>query len=113
MGETRRKFDKELEEDAVRLVREMGKPIAQVAQDLGVSEGIVGNWVNAERRRRAHVRGVTPHPAASAGPARAAPAADCLSRSADRRSLGMRGSLRFPDRHNSRSSDLRPPLHSE
>ena len=36
----------------MRLVRETGKPIAQVARDLGVNEGTLGNWVNADRRRR-------------------------------------------------------------
>jgi len=36
----------------VRLVRETGKPIAQVARELGVNEGTLGNWVNADRRRR-------------------------------------------------------------
>jgi len=34
------------------MVRETGKPIAQVARDLGVNEGTLGNWVNADRRRR-------------------------------------------------------------
>ena len=52
MGETRRKFDQDFREGAVRLVRETGKPIAQVARDLGVKEGTPGNWVNADRRRR-------------------------------------------------------------
>jgi hypothetical protein len=32
MGETRRKFDRDFREGAVRLVRETGKPIAQVAR---------------------------------------------------------------------------------
>ncbi len=52
MGETRRKFGKDFREGAVRLVRETGKPIAQVARDLGVNEGTLGNWVNADKRRR-------------------------------------------------------------
>ncbi len=52
MGETRRKFDADFKEGAVRLVRETGKPIAQVARELGVNEGTLGNWVAADRRRR-------------------------------------------------------------
>jgi transposase len=52
MGETRRKFDQDFKEGAVRLVRETGRPIAQVAKDLGINEGTLGNWVNADRRRR-------------------------------------------------------------
>ena len=36
---------------AVRIVAETGKPIAQVARDLGIHPGTLGNWVAAERRR--------------------------------------------------------------
>ena len=52
MAEGRRKFDQDFREGAVRLVRETGKPIAQVARELGVNEGTLGNWVNLDRRRR-------------------------------------------------------------
>src|SRR5438105_15188156 len=52
MAETGRKFDQDFREGAVRLVREIGKSIAQVARDLGINEGTLGNWVNADRRRR-------------------------------------------------------------
>ena len=43
MAETRRKFDQDFKEGAVRLVRETGRPIAQVAKDLGINEGTLGN----------------------------------------------------------------------
>jgi transposase len=52
MAESRRKFDADFKEGAVRLVRETGKPIAQVARDVGINEGTLGNWVNTDRRRR-------------------------------------------------------------
>jgi transposase len=50
--ESRRKFDEDFREGAVRLVLETGKPIAQVARELGVNEGTLGNWVGLDRRRR-------------------------------------------------------------
>src|SRR6266700_2556716 len=52
MAETRRKFDEDFKEGAVRLVRETRKPIAQVARELGINEGTLGNWVGLDRRRR-------------------------------------------------------------
>jgi len=36
----------------VRLVRETGKPIAQVARDLGIKDGTLANWVALDRHRR-------------------------------------------------------------
>ncbi len=58
MAESRRKFDQDFREGAVRIVRETGKPIAQVARELGVNEGTLGNWVNLDRRRRGDGNGV-------------------------------------------------------
>jgi transposase len=43
MAEARRRFDEDFKQAAVRLVRETGKPIAQVARELGIDEGTLGN----------------------------------------------------------------------
>lgn len=50
--EARRKFDAHFKEGAVRIVRETGKPIAQVARELGISDGTLGNWVRSDERAR-------------------------------------------------------------
>jgi transposase len=50
--ETRRRFDEDFKEGAVRIVRETGRPIARVARDLGVNAGTLSNWVGIDRRRR-------------------------------------------------------------
>jgi transposase len=52
MSERRRKFDQEFREGAVRIVRDIGKPIAQVARDLGIHAGTLGNWVGKDRAER-------------------------------------------------------------
>ncbi|ASR04992.1 MULTISPECIES: transposase [Gordonia] len=52
MPEKRKKYDREFRDGAVRIVEETGKPIAQVARDLGVNEGTLGNWVNRARAER-------------------------------------------------------------
>jgi transposase-like protein len=59
MPENRRKFDAEFREGAVRIVRETGKPIAQVARDLGVNAGTLGNWVDKDRAVREGADGLS------------------------------------------------------
>lgn len=48
-GQQRRRFTPEFKNEAVRLVIDSGRPIAQVARDIGVVEGTLGNWVNTWR----------------------------------------------------------------
>jgi transposase len=52
MARTRRKFDEDFKQGAVRLVVETGRPIAQVARELGINEGTLGNWCAKQRRER-------------------------------------------------------------
>jgi len=59
MPEKRRKYDREFREGAVRIVYETGKPVAQVARDLGVNEGTLGNWVVRDRAAREGLDGLS------------------------------------------------------
>jgi transposase len=49
MPEQRRKFSPQFRAEAVQLVIETGKPVAEVARDLGVVSQTLGNWVKAWR----------------------------------------------------------------
>ena len=59
MPEHRKKYDREFREGAVRIVYETKKPIAQVARDLGVNEGTLGNWVARDWEAQAGTRGLS------------------------------------------------------
>jgi len=48
-----RKFSPEFRDEAVRLVLDNSRPIVQVARELGVNEGTLGNWVNQYRAAHA------------------------------------------------------------
>jgi transposase len=50
MSRNYRKYDEDFKQGAVQLVTQTGKPIAQVARELGVNEGTLGNWCAKARR---------------------------------------------------------------
>jgi transposase len=54
MSQQRRKFSPEFREEAVKMVIDPPRPIAQVARELGLNEGTLGNWVNTWRKEHAH-----------------------------------------------------------
>jgi transposase len=41
----RRKFTNEFKKDTIRLIRESGKTVAEIARDLDLSESAVRNWL--------------------------------------------------------------------
>jgi transposase len=56
---TRREFTKEFKRDAVALVRATGRPIAQIARELGIYDSTLGNWVRQEVIDRGEREGLT------------------------------------------------------
>ena len=50
MARSRRKFSPQFKAEAVQFVIETGRPIAEVARELEINEGTLGNWVNQWKR---------------------------------------------------------------
>ena len=50
MGQARKKYTQEYKDEAVELVISSGRPIAEIARDLGIYEGTLGNWVHAAKK---------------------------------------------------------------
>jgi transposase len=50
----RRQFTKEFRAEAVRLVRESGKPVSEVARDIDVTETSLYAWVRQDRVDRGY-----------------------------------------------------------
>jgi transposase len=51
MSKTRRKFTDAYKAEVVELVINSGRPVAEIARELGINEGTVGNWVNMAKQR--------------------------------------------------------------
>jgi transposase-like protein len=49
LRERRRKFGPEFKDEAVKMVIESSRAIAEVAREIQVNEGTLGNWVNKYR----------------------------------------------------------------
>jgi len=56
---TRRQFTAEFKRDAVELVRTTGRPIAEIARELGIYDSTLGNWVKQDRINRGEQDGLT------------------------------------------------------
>jgi transposase len=44
MGKIQKTYTREFKEEAIRLVQTSGKPIAQIARELGVSDSAIHGW---------------------------------------------------------------------
>ena len=56
---SRRQFTAEFKRDAVELVRTTGRPIAEIARELGIYDSTLGNWVRQDRIDRGEQEGLS------------------------------------------------------
>lgn len=50
MAERRRKFSPEFRDEAIKMVVDGNRSVAQVARELGINAGTLGNWVASYRK---------------------------------------------------------------
>ena len=50
MGQARKKYSQQYKDEAVELVVSSGRPMAEIARDLGIHEATLGNWVNRAKQ---------------------------------------------------------------
>jgi transposase len=55
----RRRFTEEFKRDAVELVRSTGRPIAEIARELGIYDSTLGNWIRQDHIDRGEREGLT------------------------------------------------------
>jgi transposase len=55
----RRRFTEEFKRDAVNLVHASGRPIAEIARELGIYDSTLGNWVRQDHIDRGEAEGLT------------------------------------------------------
>ena len=56
MGATRRRFTEEYKEQAVAFVIDGGRPVAEVARNIGVHEMTLGKWVKKAKDAAGHLQ---------------------------------------------------------
>jgi len=69
MGQGRRQFTDEFKREAVAVPASSGRPLLQIASELGISPSIVCNWRNRSRGEGGDFRRLAfePHPIISQG----------------------------------------------
>jgi transposase len=50
MGHARKKYTQQYKDEAVQLVINSGRPMAEIARDLGINEGTLGSWVTRAKQ---------------------------------------------------------------
>ena len=59
MPEIRRQYDPEFKAGAVRIVLETRRSVVEVARELGLCAGTLGNWVRKDRIERGEAEGLS------------------------------------------------------